>query len=33
MDNWQDKYLCPLIEREKFSLKKIKKLIDDFIPI
>ena len=31
MDNWQDKYLCPLIEREKFSLKKIKKLIDDFI--
>jgi hypothetical protein len=30
MDNWQDKYLCPLVEKEKFSLKKVKKLVEDF---
>lgn len=28
--NWQDKYLCPLIEREKFSIKRVKKIVKDF---
>lgn len=30
MTNWQDKYLCPLINSEKPSLKRIKKIIKDF---
>lgn len=28
--NWQDKYLSPLIEREKISIKKVKKIVKDF---
>jgi hypothetical protein len=28
--NWQDKYLCPLINREKISRKKASKIIKDF---
>lgn len=28
--DWQDKYLCPNVEREKFSFKKIKNIVKDF---
>lgn len=28
--DWQDKYLCPNVEKEKFSFKKIRKIVKDF---